>query len=199
MNGTQLSNRQKNSLFLVFLIVLLLIGWNIHTLITNQDTTVVRLELMPSDATVEVEGVKISGNSVRLKPGEYTIIASREGFYTKQQTLVIPEEGIDRIPVALGAKSDEAKAMVADTDSPVYEHAMSDAEIINPIIASLPVKTLLYSIEVDRNNLEADKPVTLIVSAPQGYRASAVQKVTQLGFTVSDYKYVFTNYEDPFQ
>ena len=199
MDPTALSEKQKNILFWAVVLFLIFAGWNINNLLSSSGLTSVSLHKTPFDSVVRIDGVEVKGDTLKVKPGEYTLEISRDGFYTKELPITVTEDGPEFIPIALGAATEEAKKLTEEDERYAYSHATSDAEIIDPIIATLPVGNLLYNISVDRTLLAPDKPVTIIITAPAGYRSGAINKIKQLGFDVSKYSYTFPNYENPFK
>jgi len=68
-------------------------------------------------------------------------------------------------------------------------------------VSGLPY-TALGKITVDQPNeniTSLSQPVTLYISAPQGYRNGLIEKLKTLGHTPSEFSYIFNDYRNPFE
>lgn len=189
-----LSSKQINILFTVFIAFLLFAGWNIYALIQNSGTRTVEIIKAPADTTVTLSGTEISGSSVRLKPGTYTFVAQREDFHDQEVTIVVNDSSDPVVELFLVPATEEmANKVQAGEDGFVYDEAVDFSTIADPVLSYLPYKNLLYSMEATTTT----QPITVKITALNGYRNAAIERLKSQGLDPSDYLYEF-NFASPF-
>ena len=197
-------------------VVIPLAVWGVYSLISLRHAGEVQINItvVPSDATVSVGGNTLTGkSSVYLKPGDYTVTISKDGFETDTQDITVLSDDDNSsdssqasIISALNPKSDTAKTWYNDNQDAYYElekiagseaSASGEAFIDKfPITGFLPVQKATYSIGYKRT--EDQKGIIVTIKAYEGYREAALQKIRDLGFDPSDFTIQFNNYENPF-
>ena len=197
MQEFNITNRQKNVIFVVALILIVLIGWNIQSSLQKSGTVPVTVERIPKDSNITIDGAGIgNGSTVNLAPGVYEFTVAREGYATRTFTQTVSSEEQNAFSFVLAAETEEARK---SADPNAY-HDVSSGDVIDPILDQLPIKNLIISIDVvSWDDLKPAEPVNLVISAAAGYRSGALNKIRELGFDISNYRYTFTNYEDPFK
>lgn len=194
--------------FIVTLVIGLL-GYGIYIAISRSGKEAVTVYLVPSDATLTANGERISAGTAYLKPGNYTVKASKDGFreYSTQVTINAPNQ--TEIDIALGPVSEEAKKWVAEHqdlylayEGRVGGRANKRGEAFsekNPITSRLPVTNLLYSIGYRSDTSDpSGNSIIIEIDTTRGYRRAALEKIREIGYDPTDYKINFTNYENPF-
>lgn len=199
-------------LFLVGLglfIVLPLALWGIISLLALNHAGKVSVDItvVPSDATVQVDNTSFTNKkSVYLKPGNYTVTVSKDGFESTTQEITVSEDTTAHIIAALYPVSSDATAWYNEHQDDYYElegiagTAANETgqEFINkyPITGSLPIQKATYLIGYKKT--DDQKNIIITITAYEGYRESALQEIRNLGFDPSNYTIEFNNYENPF-
>lgn len=208
----QLNIVPKQLVLSVSLIVInILAAWLINVLYNQIYSSQVTFVTAPSDLSVSINGVKkdIKPNTaIRLKPGEYNLVAQKNNFDKYSGKISVGEKKQEFIPVQLtpstpiGEKelsSEENQSSIQDIYSLKYtanEESYKDIAILK----RLPVKSLLFSIYSKiSQSAQAGDPLTIEVNAPYGYREAAITLIKNWGYDPSVYNIQFTgDYNNPF-
>jgi hypothetical protein len=205
----------KKKLLLILVTVALLavspfIAWQIYT----KGKTKLTVNVAPRDAKISLNDSSIKIGANYVKPGDYTITISRNGFETYSQSISIKASEPLAISKLLSASSTEGTtyekqhveefSRVADIiDEEEYTYnAYSNTEWTEqnyPLLVSLPVyMSSLFSIEYGQSekypNDPSKKAVIIYADTPDG-KQSALMYIYSMGFDPSDYEILFkTNY-----
>lgn len=199
-------------LFLIGLglfIVLPLTLWGIISLLSFNHAGEVSVDIavVPSDATIHIGDTSITNKqSVYLKPGDYSITVSKDGFESTTQKITVSEDTTAHIIAALYPVSSDATAWYNAHQDDYYKlegiagTVANEAgqEFINkyPITGSLPIQKATYLIGYKKTDNQ--KNIIITITAYEGYRESALQEIRNLGFDPSNYTIEFNDYENPF-
>jgi hypothetical protein len=190
-------------------VIVLLTIYGIYTAISRAGKEPVAVHSIPADATVTVNGQPISPGTAYLPPGKYTIEASRGGFTSYKDEIVVGQPNKNDIDIALVGVSDSAKEwqeknqkLYLEREGRGGKRAAAKGEAFreaNPITAQLPYKNLIYSVgyHLDPED-SSNRSIILDVTAGRGYWSGALQKIRELGYDPSDFSINFTNHQDPF-
>jgi hypothetical protein len=205
----ELFGKYKVVIFVVGLILIGSVAYGIYLSVTRAGKEPVTVYLTPSDAILTANGERISGGITYLKPGEYIVEASKEGFSPYKSTVTIGAPNTTDIDVALKGESEAAKKW-QDEHQELYmakegregTRADEGGKIftdLNPIATQLPIRTLLYTIGYSLDKTDPSGNSLIIeISAGPGYRLAALQKLRDFGYDPTDFKINFKNYENPF-
>lgn len=190
-------------------VVLIVVGYFIYTSVSRSGKIPVVVNAVPGDAKVTMNDVTVGTGTIYLKPGEYVIKATKEGFadYTKEMRIDQPDQAIN---VPLLAQSEEAKKWAEENESQYLsleakagEEAQKQGEAFrakNPIVNLLPFENLLYTIGYRADPADpSGNSIIIEIDATEGYRQQAIYQIYQWGYDPTDFKINFRGYENPFK
>lgn len=186
--------------------ITMLFIWGVATLITRNGKVGVTISVVPSDATVLLDGKNIGNGTHWITPGIYKVEAKKDGFFSRDKTLeAFPSKEHNVVALSLPPESSEAQKWF-DAHPDEYKknetygaiEARSNGEYFREkysIINSLPYTDPYYKIgyRASSNNTLV---VTITTPSPR-YRYFAVQKFRELGFNPTDYRIEFVDYQNP--
>lgn len=202
--------RQYRSIIVWSTIGIIILGtfWYAFVLSQRAGKTPLTLVVVPQHAKVTMNDTKVASGTHYLLPGRYTIIAQAEGFLNYRKDIQLGPDSVD-LPVALVPISQEAKEWVKKNQQ-LYQGIVDksrsqEAQVTalirqkNPIVDRLPFENMLFSIayRADPSD-DTHSQIILNVTAKEGYRRSAFQKIREWGYEPADYKIEFIGQRDPF-
>jgi hypothetical protein len=174
---------------------------------THNDKMAVVIMTAPNDATVTLNGQDEKNGTIYLKPGDYKLKVSKDGFSTYEDTVNINHDQ-QVVTAELEAISDAAKKFVndhanqfTDLEGRAGEEANRNGEAYtneNPIIAALPYDDMFYTIGYEADPADPYHKVIVTIDADAGHRNAAVQQIRDLGFNPTELKIKFRDYTNPF-
>lgn len=168
----------------------------------------VSLNIMPSDASLTLDGNPVKMGETYLRPGIYQLRANRAGFEDYSETLSL-EKDKKTVSIIMTPVSDEAKRWMKDNQSEFNRmESLTEKSVIengkafvsrNPIVRKLPYKNFLYSVgyRLDQSDPSGNS-IIIEIDAPEGYRQAALYRIRQLGYDPTDFTINFRGYENPF-
>ena len=193
----------------IIIIFLGVIGYFIYTLIFSAKLYFV---IAPASAKVTMNNQTFSGGryTKRVQPGEYQITVEKDGFETKTTNITATADQTTNVLVALTPnRSDTINWYIENaTDSElndevgsrVYSEEQVQATADYPIIQDLPVIARYWALNYG-NCPDNSAPLCLFVSAETGnytYALEYLSTINDHNYLLSEYKIIFTNYENPF-
>lgn len=161
----------------------------------------------PSDATVKLSDnteLPTSGTAY-LRPGEYEVTVSRDGFASQTRDLRVSENATPYIYIGLASDSEEAdawqkanRAAYAKIESLTVEKAREYNTLFksnNPIVNVLPIQDPYYTVDY-RNHDDASIELLIYGVSPQ-YREVALEFLRDKGYEPTDYRIVYENFKNP--
>lgn len=186
---------------------LALIAYSIYTVVSRTGKEPVQVYILPSEATVTVDGKKISAGVEYLSAGTHEIQAKSEGFTDYKGTITIGQTDKETIDIGLDPISDSAKEWAKNNQKLYLDREGRSGERsrekgkefsrLNPIIKQLPITNVLYSIGYTVDPTDPNS-IILQVQAAQGYREAMLAKIRELGYDPTNFKINFKIYESPF-
>ena len=160
------------------------------------------LKIAPKSATLSIDGDKgrnvNRGDKVTLKPGEHTLVLSRDEFSTETIAVSIAKKETKTVMIALTPQTDAARIIInTDPDSvAIYEgyiagkvrSNISQIETANPAYRSLPVTTQEYLIYTCLSLKNPKNPLARAVCvdlAAEGARDDALIALGKIGIDTS--------------
>lgn len=192
-------------------LVAVVIGFSIYSSISRSGKTELEVYVAPLKSNIYANDIHLKPGKNYLKPGEYNIKATMDGFHDYEYTTTI-DPGQDEpvvIPIQLAPRTEEAQKYVDDheqefikvEDAAGQAASQEGAKFTekNPIISKLPVDNLLYTIgyRADPSD-DTGRSIIIEIDAAPGYRNLAVGKIKELGYNPSDFKYTFREVRNPF-
>ncbi len=155
----------------------------------SASTTRVNIIVAPSDAELYLNGDSIEPGESRLRPGEYTLEASREGFADGSETFHIGEERTE-IAILLQPVTEEAFAIVREEEEVFIaaEGALGlqtqlEGEKFrdeNEILRHLPYRSMLFEIHYRAGDSNG---IVLQIRAESQHRYDlAISQIENWGF-----------------
>lgn len=167
----------------------------------------VPVEVVPRDAQVKLsDGQELPGRgTVWLKPGEYKVTVSSDGFAPYTSNLRVSSDSMPYIYTGLAATSDKAKKWQEKHASEYHNLELLTIQksrdynvrfkSSNPIVNILPIKDPYYSI--DYRNYD-DKSVELIIyGASPRYRQAAIDLLRTKGYEPTEYRITYDGFVNP--
>lgn len=193
---------------LVVFIAIPIIIWIISSA-AQKGTVSVETLVVPSNATVTINDETYSNkNSINLKPGNYTVVTSRDGFETNTQDILVAEGQTNAIIASLLPVSEEAKQWQENNMKAYLElegragsiATQQGEEFIDkyPITKWLPLQKPTYTIGYRQVTENGKQGIVITINAGEGYRESALQELRDRDIDLGDYTIEFTDYRRPF-
>ena len=182
----------------------------IYINIDRSGKVAVTVSVVPRDAKTTINGnVVTSSGTIYLKPGEYTIESSKDGFTTSTKKQYVGDNQ-STIATSLVAESDEAKKWAEDNADQYLDNEGIAGKAIqesseatrdaNPILNVLPYSNLIYTIGyMNDPDDPSGESFILTIDAAEGSRNAAIDQIIELGYDPSDYKIKFNDYKNPFE
>lgn len=169
----------------------------------------VKLTVAPSDAKIRIgESTARPGDTVRLEPGDYTVIITRTGFFSYAEQISL-ENGDEKLVLAALESSAESTA------NWYYEHPEDDSiatGVISeqvtqsaeeytkkyPITSILPIFEDFYRIDYGLCQATDDE-FCIFITALAGARSTAANRLMGLsGYDPAEYHIEYQQYVNPF-
>ena len=193
----------------ITLLVVGLVGFTSYNLIMRTDKEPVTVHLLPSDTKLLVNNVQVGEGTAYLKPGTYTLKATRSGFESIDQKVTIGKPNKAVIDLALTPISESALKWQSDNAQLYYAfegrtatQAKEKGEAFtadNPITDQLPFENFIYTIGYRSDPADSSgNSIILSIDAATGYRNAATDKIRELGYDPTNFKIEFNDYESPF-
>jgi hypothetical protein len=191
----------------IVLLILGVVGYISSIAIGRIGKQPVTVYIVPSDATLTANGTSMSQGTAYLKPGTYTIQASKTGFTSYKNTVVVGNPNTAIIDIALEGTTPSTTQWEKDNQSLYLARegragleANQNGEAFtarNPIISDLPYDTPIYTIGYRADPNDASS-IILTIDAAEGDRNAAVQQIRNFGYDPTNFTIEFTNYTSPF-
>lgn len=191
--------------------VLLFVGiivWALVTFIGRIGKLPVVVSVVPSSATVTIDGRQYGNGTQWLKPGTHKVTVSKDGFKPSSESAVVTDKKSQNvIAVSLSAESDDAKKWAGAHQKDYSNNEQYGAieasangkyfSDMNPITTKLPFNDPYFTIGYTVGDNDS---ITLTIATPSPrYRFYAVEKIRQLGFDPTDYMIVFKDFHNPLE
>ncbi len=169
--------------------------------------TPVRLDVVPSDAVVTLDGKRLSTGTVRLSPGEHTFTAKKSGFEKAEDKVSIKEGSENKsVQLLLTPVSPNAIAW-AEKNQKLYQRAEQKAveDVVKegeefqkkfPLSKLLPFNNLLFSIDYKTDESSTKFTVQIEAKTPTD-RAYALGQIRNWGYDPADYLIEFVDFANP--
>ncbi len=177
----------------------------IFTSVSRSGLIKLTIEVVPSDAHVQLNGEDIEAGANYVKAGDYTITATRDGFKDYSKDVVVDKDVV--VGLVPEPESEEAKEwlkqnpnMQQQRESIGGDNAQlyrDQSQASTPIVADLPYTDLIgpFSIDYGPDKERKDSGVMLIISdstAPGRYEAQ--KWIQDQGQKLSDINIVYDGY-----
>ncbi|TAH36626.1 hypothetical protein EYC59_00415 [Candidatus Saccharibacteria bacterium] len=199
---------KKKVIFLTIGVALLVLAAVFFTIFgTNSRAGKIAVEVLvlPSTAQITANDQTIKNGTVYLKPGNYTVKMSADGFESKELTTEISQSN-PYIQDQLTPVSADAKQYVKDHEKEYlqFESKVGDASREKgesyqekfPIVKLLPATNVLFQIgyrSPDENTL-----IVTIHATDPGQRQAALEQIRDWGYDPTDYYIQFSDFSSPF-
>ncbi len=168
------------------------------------------LDIAPSDSKILV-GDKVArpGDTVRVEPGNYMVIVTRDGFFSYAEEVNL-ENGDSKMILAALDSSDESTAdwylnhpeddsIASGAASAKYFEESEEYVREYPIVDVLPIIEDFYRIDYGFCQ-QTDGDFCIIITALAGARSRAANRLMGLsGYDAAQYKIEYQQFSDPFK
>ena len=202
---------QRNKLKTVGLILSffgLIIVWAAWTYFDRTGKIPLTISVVPSNATVLVNGKSLGNGTHWLAGGNYTIKAEKEGFASQSASVQVTANKTQNVAAfSLSPESSDAKKW-ADSHQADYKRneqfgaiqARNDGKYFsdkNPITTKLPFNDPYFTIGYRVNK---DNSIVLTVETPSPrYRFYAIEKIRLMGYDPTDFTIEFRDFKNPLE
>lgn len=192
----------------VALLFAIIIIWAIAIYVGRIGKTPLVVSLVPSDATVIIDGQRHGNGTLWLADGTYQIAVEKEGFETQKKSILVTNKKEQNVAaVSLNPKSDDAKKWAEKHQNDYTKNeqygaieARSNGEYFtnkNPITAKLPFKDPYFTIGY---RTEKDDSITITVVTPSPrYRFYAIEQIREWGYDPTDFVFDFKDFHNPLE
>lgn len=193
----------KKALVITIIVILFLIPLGIWGFLQlTKVTTGIQFIVVPDHITAKIDSKTYTVNYesiVGVKPGNYTIYLSADGFAPTTTTVTVTKDRITQVYAALTPETDTAKALL-DTDvmrsrlERIAGHEVSQgAKQLSdkyPFINKLPITTMYYTINpcsiIDANNQKSTGICINLAIDNDYYRQQALDALKQKGIDTTN-------------
>lgn len=203
-----IQNNKRKIIVGTLIIVGALLLWSAAIVVDRIGKVATTIAVVPSDATVTIDGNKIGSGNKWMPAGKYEVVVQKEGFETKKKTVNITDaKEKNIIAVSLTPQSDEAKEW-AEKHQKDYSNnerfgaieASNEGKYFsetNPITTKLPYTDPYYTISYTPN-ADNSVDITIATESPR-YRFYAIEKIRELGYDPTDFKIIFKDFKNPLE
>ena len=189
--------------------VLLIVGISVANMIWGK-TYSATLDLMiaPSDSKILVNGELMKTGEHRVKPGEYKIEVSRDGFESEVESVSLGEGETKTVLMALTPNdpstmdwydTHEEDATIADgVASQMYMEYAEEMTEEYDIVEDLPANTYSYIVGYGDCSDDGGPDFCVVIKAEFGYRDEAVKYLQNTGKDMAKYRVKVLDYSSPF-
>lgn len=155
----------------------------------TKDTVPLSISTSPSDANITVNGKTVSGTTLRVHRGAYSISVAKDGYHESHKVYNIQDD-INKMSITL--TQEPAPLISSLLRGNGYEAAVKQ----HPVLQKLPYESLLLSIDyTPTSTLDS---LVLSVKAYDGYRQGVIDQLRSWGYEPAEYNVVFKDYSNPF-
>lgn len=191
----------------LMMLVCLLVAFGVYSVITQisrQGKVAVKIDVFPSDATVDIDKYGESGNgTIYLEPGTYSYKISGEGYTSRKSTLHAREDQGGYIYTVLAKEEGEYKSRDIKKIERIEAKAGAESRKYteqfkrdHPITDYLPIKDAYYSIGYLVDDGGDNFRITVYTESPR-YRNIALKRIRSIGEDPSKYRIDFMDYKNP--
>jgi hypothetical protein len=189
--------------------ILLIVGISVANIIWGKMySATLELMIAPSDSTILVNDKPMEAGEHKMKPGEYKIEISREGFESEVKEVSLEEGGIEIVIIALTPNdpstmdwydTHEDDAMIAD-GVVSQEYAEDSDEMMEKydILEDLPVYKYGYILGYGTCEDSGGPDFCVAIKAEFGYRDEAVKYLQNTGKDIAKYYVEMEDFSSPF-
>ncbi len=206
-----MQRQQRLIIFGLILVAFAGLVWAVvNSMQSRQRTATLTVQVVPSGSTVTVNGRGVRSSELKVKPGKYTVKASKKGFETYSEDFDIQKNDSKFFGAALVSNSPETANWYTDhpkdqqiaesISGTLVEQGSSEALSNAPLIRALPMIGAGYTYRIDygydRKLTGQDTMPVIYVSAntPEA-RQRALRWMRHQGVDLSDYKIVFKEFK----
>lgn len=203
--------QQRLIIFGLALVAAVGIVWAvINTFQAKQRTATLTVEVVPGGSTVTVNGRGVRSGELKVKPGKYTVKASKKGFETYAEDFDLKKNDSKFFGAALVSNSPETANWYKDhpkdqqiaesVSTKLAEEGSSEALSNAPLIRALPLigagSTYRIDYGYDRKLTgKANMPIIYVSANTAEARQRALRWIRHQGVDISEYKIVFKEYK----
>jgi len=182
---------RKLFILLISFSIILFIGSYFAAQYLNQkDKIEVTISVVPQDSKITINGKLLQSNKIYLQSGKYMISVIKDGYFEYRKLQEV--NSIDnQISTSLNQKPEKTIGQL--TLSNDYNLATN----IYPIIKHLPYDSFLVKIAYSPSSTLS--LFSIDITAYEGYRKIAVDKIKNWGYNPADFDIKFLKYENPFK
>lgn len=201
------AHKRRITLFVVAFIVVLLL-WTGFILVGRIGKVETTFAIVPSDATVTINGNKVGSGNQWIPAGKYELIVQKDGFATGKKSINITDAKEQNVAaISLRPESDKAKEWAKEHEEDYSNNerygaleASSEGKYFsetNPITTKLPFTDPYYTIGYTPNT-DNTVDLTIATESPR-YRFYAIEKIRELGYDPTDFKIIFKDFKNPLE
>jgi len=185
-----------------------IILWSILVIAGRAGKVAVTVSAVPQDAVVTFSGTNQGSGTTWLQPGDYTVVAKKDGFAAiTRQVRITSDKSQNVVALSLSPESDSAKKWATDhaidyQKNEIYGQieANSNGEYftkLHPITTKLPFTDPYFKIAY---TVDKGQSITLTISTPSPrYRFYAIEKIREFGYDPTDFTIIFKDFHNPLE
>jgi PEGA domain len=175
-------------------------------------TARLEVEVVPANSTVMLDGKKIKAGVVEVRPGRYKVSASREGFETSSQDVLVASGEQKYLGLALQPNSEETAGWYEDhpddrqfsegLSSRTYDQAGEDLLTRYPLFRELPSSEIDFTIDYGvsvKNPDDTSRYALHIKASTPALRQASIEWVRFMGYDPTDYEFYFRDLNNIFE
>ncbi len=182
---------RRNIITATILIILVLVGSYFTAMFIYQNgKSVINISSSMPNTKITIDGKAINTGNIYIKPGQYLISATKDGYYEYRKTIEV-NQITTNLAIALTQKPDST-INVSELSSDEYIKLQGDY----PVIDNLPYEDVLYTINytVFGSKVNGYKIEFTIDSQNATGRRQAIKQLSNLVNNPLDYKINFLNF-----
>ena len=203
-----LARHKKATLVGIILSLVLIVAISVYFIIEDASKTAdVQVIVAPSSATMTLNGVRYDAyGDLRVKPGEYEVKVSKDGFETVTEKIEAKENETVSIMIYLMPTEENADYYETHPEDATIRGSIDDARALAelnelkekyPILKQLPIKIdyytanyanrVKYTITYERTDSEQGF-IIVVNDDTGGNYGAAMERIKALGFNPEDYQ-----------
>lgn len=183
-------NRKTTLLSMIFISIILIGSYFGSQTLFRLNKIKLNIAATPQDSIVIINSNIAQINDIYLQPGKYMISVIKDGYFEYRKEYDINKE-IDKISIKLIEKTEKTiSSLIFSRD---YDKVIAKY----PIVKQLPYDSFLIKISYSPDSTMSMFVVE--VTAYEGYRKTAIDKIKDWGYQPSELNIKFKNYENPFK
>ena len=198
------NNRLKITFLSIFIVLIIIVIAVVHSLINN---ATISIQVTPSSAKITLDGRSVSSGDIKVKPGTYTVSATKDGFEAQEVTVEAKANQVSSALLILTSNSEDTKnwyqeheedrLLLESISGTSFDHETNIMANKYPVINFIPYNGTTYDINYGTCE-NSDFCIMINALVPNGFN-DATNYLRDHIQNIGAYQYIYTDFENPFR